>query len=104
MIVSMRYWALSRFGLQLKTFCGSFGGEEYDKKWLSERASTLIRRDQELAEALRIENDSVTLLTVHLISEPEYRLIRTKGLDPLLDLFDEHDYPPIFDLNRPSYV
>lgn len=64
----------------------------------------IIGRDQELAEALRIENDPVTLLTVHLISEAEYRLIRDKGLDPLLDLFDEHGYPPIFDPNRPSYV
>ncbi|HEX6562864.1 MAG TPA: hypothetical protein VF020_01205 [Chthoniobacterales bacterium] len=26
------------------------------------------------------------------------------GLDPLLDLFDEHNYPPIFDPDRPSYV
>jgi hypothetical protein len=48
----------------------------------------IIRRDQELAEALRIENEPVTLLTVHLISEAEYRLIRANGLDPLLDLFD----------------
>jgi hypothetical protein len=64
----------------------------------------IIRRDQELAEALRIENDPVTLLTVHLISEAEYQLIRANGLDPLLDLFDEHDYPPIFDPDRPSYV
>jgi Suppressor of fused protein (SUFU) len=62
----------------------------------------IIRRDQELAEALRIENDPVTLLTVHLSSEAEYRLIRANGLDPLLDLFDEHDYPPVFDPNRPS--
>jgi Suppressor of fused protein (SUFU) len=64
----------------------------------------IIRRDQELAEALRIENDPVTLLTVHLISEAEYRLIRANGLDLLLDLFDEHDYPPVFDPNRPSYA
>jgi hypothetical protein len=64
----------------------------------------IIRRDQELAEALRIENDPVTLLTVHLISEAEYQLIRATGPDPLLDLFDEHDYPPIFDPDRPSSV
>ncbi|MBV9874572.1 MAG: suppressor of fused domain protein [Verrucomicrobia bacterium] len=64
----------------------------------------IIRRDQELAEALRIENDPVTLLTVHLISEAEYQLIRANGLDPLLDLFDEHNYPPIFDPDRPSYI
>jgi hypothetical protein len=64
----------------------------------------IIRRDRELAEALRIENEPVTLLTVHLISEAEYRLIRANGLDPLLDLFDERAYPPIFDPNRPSYI
>jgi Suppressor of fused protein (SUFU) len=64
----------------------------------------IIRRDQELAEALRIENDPVTVLTVHLISEAEYQLIRANGLDPLLDLFDESEYPPIFDPNRPSYA
>ena len=56
----------------------------------------IIRRDQELSDALRIENDPVTLLTVHLISEAEYELIRANGLDPLLDLFDERDYPPVF--------
>lgn len=64
----------------------------------------VIYRHQELAAALRIENDPVILLTVHLISEKEYQLIRGQGLDPLLDLFDERRYPPIFDPNRPSYI
>jgi Suppressor of fused protein (SUFU) len=50
------------------------------------------------------KQDPVTLLTVHLISEAEYELIRADGLDPLLDLFDERDYPPVFDPKRPSYA
>jgi hypothetical protein len=64
----------------------------------------IIRRDQELATALQNEGDPVTLLTVNLISEEEYRLIRAEGLVPLLDLFDEHGYPLFFDPDRTSYV
>ncbi|MCS3501038.1 hypothetical protein M2189_000009 [Bradyrhizobium japonicum] len=44
------------------------------------------------------------ILTVNLISRQELELIKSRGLDPFLDLLDEHDYPPIFDPARKSYV
>ena len=44
------------------------------------------------------------ILTVNLISDREYGLIKNGGLDAFLDLLDESDYPPIFDPSRRSYV
>lgn len=64
----------------------------------------IIEPDQRIAEALTIEGDPVTILTVNLISDNEYELIRNSGLDEFLDLLDEHDYPPIFDPERRSYL
>ena len=33
------------------------------------------------------------ILTVNLISDREYELIKNKGVDAFLDLLDENDYP-----------
>ncbi|WP_426535168.1 suppressor of fused domain protein [Bradyrhizobium sp. McL0615] len=44
------------------------------------------------------------ILTVNLISDREYELIKRDGLDTFLDLLDENDYPAIFDPARKSYV
>jgi hypothetical protein len=46
----------------------------------------------------------VEVLTVNLISDREYALIKNKGLDAFLDLLDENDYPTIFDPSRKSYL
>jgi hypothetical protein len=64
----------------------------------------VIGPDKEIAEALEIADDPVEILTVHLISQQELALIKSRGLDPFLDLLDENDYPPIFDPARKSYV
>ena len=64
----------------------------------------IIRPDQRIAEALAIAGDPVEILTVNLISEREYDLIKTEGLGAFLDLLDENDHPPIFDPSRKSYV
>jgi len=64
----------------------------------------VIGPDKEIAEALEIAGDPVEILTVNLISHQELALIKSRGLDPFLDLLDENDYPPIFDPARKSYV
>jgi hypothetical protein len=65
----------------------------------------VIRPDQRIAETLSIAGDPVEILTVNLISDREYELIKSDdGLNAFLDLLDENDYPPIFDPSRKSYV
>ena len=64
----------------------------------------IITPDQRIAEALSIAGDPVEILTVNLISDREYELIKKEGLDAFLDLLDKNDYPPIFDPARRSYV
>ena len=64
----------------------------------------VITPDQRIAEALSLSGDPVEILTVNLISDREYELIKNEGLDPFLDLLDENGYPPIFDPSRKSYV
>jgi hypothetical protein len=64
----------------------------------------IIGPDKSIAEALEIAGDPVEILTVNLISHQELGLIKSRGLDPFLDLLDENDYPPIFDPARKSYV
>jgi Suppressor of fused protein (SUFU) len=64
----------------------------------------IITPDQRIAEALSVAGDPVEILTVNLISDREYGLIKNEGLDAFLDLLDENDYPPIFDPARRSYV
>lgn len=64
----------------------------------------IIEPDKQIAEALSIEGEPVEILTVNLISDAEYALIKARGLNPFLDLLDENDYPPIFDPTRKSYV
>ncbi|MBR0817250.1 suppressor of fused domain protein [Bradyrhizobium liaoningense] len=64
----------------------------------------IIGPDKQIAEALEIAGDPVEILTVNLISHQELGLIKSRGLDPFLDLLDENDYPPIFDPARKSYV
>ena len=64
----------------------------------------IITPDQRIAEALSIAGDAIEILTVNLISDREYELIKNKGIDAFLDLLDENDYPAIFDPARKSYV
>jgi len=64
----------------------------------------IITPDQRIAETLSIAGDPVEILTVNLISDREYELIKNKGVDAFLDLLDENDYPAIFDPSRKSYV
>ena len=64
----------------------------------------IIAPDQRIAETLSVAGEPVEILTVNLISDREYELIKSEGLDAFLDLLDENDYPPVFDPSRKSYV
>jgi hypothetical protein len=63
--------------------------------------------DADLFEGLETaDGDEVSTLVVHLISDAELKLIKSKpeGLDDFLDLLDDKDYPMLFDPARRSYV
>lgn len=64
----------------------------------------IIAPDQRIAETLAVAGDPVEILTVNLISDREYEMIKREGVDAFLDLLDENDHPPIFDPARKSYV
>jgi Suppressor of fused protein (SUFU) len=64
----------------------------------------IIKSDKRIAASLAVGGDPVEILTVNLVSDREYELIKTAGLNAFLDLLDRNDYPPIFDPARPSYV
>ncbi|MGJ7608145.1 suppressor of fused domain protein [Variovorax sp. LT1R20] len=51
------------------------------------------------------EGEAIATLTVNLISEAEYALVKREGgFGELLDLFDANDHPMVFDPQRISYV
>lgn len=65
----------------------------------------IIGSDRELFAAVRAGGHAIETLCVHLISEPEYGLIkRTNGLRTFFDLLDEGDYPLVFDPRRASLL
>jgi hypothetical protein len=65
----------------------------------------IIGTDRELLAAVRADGHPIETLCVHLISEPEYDLIkRTGGLRSFFDLLDDGDYPIVFDPRRPSLL
>jgi hypothetical protein len=64
----------------------------------------IVRADQRLAEALRVGDDAVEILTVNLISDREYDVIKRAGRPTFLDLLDDNAYPLVFDPSRRSYV
>lgn len=66
--------------------------------------SPIITPDQRLPQELTLEGDAVEFLWVVPLSSAECRLKLAKGVGAILDLFDKHRHPPIFDPNRPSYV
>jgi hypothetical protein len=65
----------------------------------------IVRTDRELLAAVRTAGHPIETLCVHLISEPEYALIkRADGLRSFFDLLDEGDYPIVFDPRRESLL
>lgn len=68
--------------------------------------SPIYRPDERLLSGVAVdEGQTVATLTVHLISEAEYALVKREGgFGELLDLFDANDHPMVFDPQRSSYV
>lgn len=68
--------------------------------------SPIYRPDERMLSGVTVdEGEAVATLTVNLISEAEYALVkREDGFGELLDLFDANDHPMVFDPQRSSYV
>jgi hypothetical protein len=68
--------------------------------------SPIYRPDERMLSGVTVdEGEAVATLTVNLISEAEYALVkRENGFGELLDLFDANDHPMVFDPQRSSYV
>jgi hypothetical protein len=64
----------------------------------------IIRRDRRLLDGVTIDGDEVATFVLHVLTQAEYELKRKEGTDRILELFDEHDYPLIFDPTRPPMV
>jgi hypothetical protein len=60
--------------------------------------------DRSLPEALQIDGDPVGVLWIVPITARECRLAREEGIDPLIELFDKHQHPFVFEPGRVSYV
>ncbi len=64
----------------------------------------LLRRHQTLSEELSIAGCPVDFLWVVPISASEHALKTQRGTDALLDLFEKHKHPWLFDAKRTSYL
>ncbi len=64
----------------------------------------LLRRHQTLSEELSIAGCPVDFLWVVPISAAEHALKTHRGTDALLDLFEKHKHPWLFDAKRASYL
>jgi hypothetical protein len=65
---------------------------------------TIVRPDSSLSEELILLGQPVHFLWVVPLSTAECNLKLEKGFDAILDLFDEHEHPHVFDPSRKSYV
>jgi suppressor of fused protein SUFU len=64
----------------------------------------IIATDQNLASELKLEAEPVHFLWVVPLTTAECNFKLEKGFDAILDLFDQHQHPYVFDPNRRSYV
>jgi len=64
----------------------------------------VVKRDQALPEKLILGGDAVNFLWVVPVSTAECELKLQKGFPAVLELFNTHQHPFVFDPSRPSYV
>lgn len=64
----------------------------------------IVAKDQALPELLQLDGQPVHLLWVVPLTTPECNYKLARGFDAMLDLFQQHRHPHVFDPNRPSYV
>jgi len=65
---------------------------------------TIVKRDQDLPKQLILAGDPVHFLWVVPISSPECKLKLEHGFGAIVDLFQRHRHPHVFDPRRKSYV
>ncbi len=65
---------------------------------------TIVLRDAGLPKELVLEGQAVHFLWVVPLTPAECKLKLAKGFDAILNLFQEHRHPHVFDPNRKSYV
>jgi hypothetical protein len=65
---------------------------------------TIVSTDAALADELSLDGEPVHFLWVVPLTTPECNLKLAKGFDAILDLFQLHRHPHIFDPGRKSYV
>jgi len=65
---------------------------------------TIVKPDNTLQNELCIEGDAVEFLWVVPLSQGECDLKLAKGFNAILDLFQHHRHPHIFNADRRSYV
>ncbi len=105
---------LAHFPHTYKTWVGSGhtipNGNPPEPFWGSDCLDTIlflepiVRRDQTLADKLKLADDPVSFLWVVPLSTPECNLKLEKGLGAILNLFTQHRHPYVFDPARKSYV
>jgi len=78
--------------------------------WGSKELDTLfflppiVRKDQTLPSELQLESDPVHFLWVVPLTTAECTYKLRNGFEAMMDLFQQHRHPPIFDPHRKSYV
>jgi hypothetical protein len=65
---------------------------------------SVVQRDRTLREELVLEGDPVHFLWVVPLTAAECKLKLDRGTDAILELFEKHKHPHVFDPNRVSYV
>jgi hypothetical protein len=65
---------------------------------------TLLSTDKEMADQLHLDGTPIELLWVVPLSTAECELKLNRGTDAILDLFDQHEHPFVYDPHRQSYV
>jgi Suppressor of fused protein (SUFU) len=64
----------------------------------------IVTQDQTLPEDLKLGGDPVHFLWVVPLTTAERNFKLKKGFDAILDLFQQHRHPHVFDPNRKSYL
>jgi hypothetical protein len=64
--------------------------------------TSIVTADNE--PVFQVENEDVGFLWLTFLTDAEYALKKTKGVNAILDLFTEHEHPVTLDRSRKSYV
>lgn len=64
----------------------------------------IVSRDKTLPDLLKLDGDPVHFLWVVPLTSAECRLKVEKGYDAILELFEKHRHPHVFDPERRSYI